>query len=94
MGGQTFYIQFLHRNKTFMGWLKVEAEREEAAMMRVNFNILSDGGKKISCETEVFPIDMSNEAIIDSGDCLLLGEREMQRFLGVGEIHIGIHLTI
>ena len=91
MNDQRFYIQCLFRHNVFMAWVKVEEGREEAALWKANFNIPSLN-KKISCETNVFPIDMSNDEIIASGDCLLLGEREMQRFFVAGKIHIDLQL--
>ena len=76
-----------------MAWIKVKGGWEGAAMWRANFNIPSLD-KNISCKTKVFPIDMSNDAIIDSGDCLILAEREVKRFFGVGKIQIDVNINM
>ena len=90
--GQRFYLQCLSRNKVFMAWVKVEGGREEAARWRATITVPSPK-KNIICESELFPIDSTTEDLIDSGDCLVMVEKELVKFNAANEIPLEISLT-
>ena len=79
MQGQRFYLQCLFRNNIFMAMVIVEGGRQEAARWRSTITV-SSPKKVVICESEVFPIDMTTEDIISSGDCLVMAENEMVKF--------------
>ena len=89
--GQRFYLQCFSRNKMFIATVKVEGGREEAARWRVTVTIPS-ARKTVSCESEVFPMDMSTTDMINSGECLFLMEKEVERFFGDGVIPVDINI--
>ena len=71
----------------------VEGGRQEAARWRSTITV-SSPKKVVICESEVFPIDMTTEDIIISGDCLVMTENEMVKFNAANKIPIKISLKM
>ena len=90
--GQRFYLQCLFRNNIFMALVIVEGGRQEAAKWRASVSVLSPK-KALICNSEVFPIDMSTEDMINSGDCLVLNENELVKFYAANIIPIQVNLS-
>ena len=89
--GQRFFVQCLHRNKVLMAWVKVEGGREEAVQWRATISVLSSK-KNDFCEFDVFPIDVTSEDIINSGDCFVKNKKELEKFYTTDGLPIKICL--
>ena len=61
--------------------------------MFMAFVIVLSRKKVVMCDSEVFPIDMTTEDIINSGDCLVMNENEMVKFYAANLIPIQVNLS-
>ena len=90
--GQQFYLQCLSRNKIFMAWVMVKGGREEASRWRATISVRHPK-KIVTSESDVFPIDMTTEEIINFGDCFFMVDKELVKFHTSDEMPLNISLV-
>ena len=75
-----------------MAWVMVKGGKEEASRWRATISVRHPK-KIVTSESDVFPIDMTSEEIIDRGDCFFMVDKELVKFDTSEEMPLNISLV-